>query len=63
MDPTLVRVAAVNGTKTLLINGTMDNGTDGTTTTSAAGSSKRTMVENAGFWVMGAVVGLTVWAL
>ena len=62
MDPTLVRVAAVNGTKSLLINGTMDNGTDGTAT-SAAGSSRRTMVENAGFWVVGAVVGLTVWAL
>lgn len=62
MDPTLVRVAPVNGTKSLLINGTLDNGTDGTAA-SAAGSSRRTMLENAGFWVVGAVVGLTVWAL
>jgi len=61
MDDTLVKVAVVNGTKTLVINGTLPNGTDAST--SAAGSSTRTLAENAGFWVVGAVVGLTVWAL
>ncbi|MCJ1246962.1 hypothetical protein MMC30_004173 [Trapelia coarctata] len=61
MDDTLVRVTVVNGTKTLVINGTLPNGTDGAT--SAAHSSTRTWAENSGFWVVGAVVGLTVWAL
>lgn len=63
MDDTLVRVAVVNGTKTLIINGTLPNGTDDSGATSAAGSSTRTLVENSGFWVVGVVVGLTVWAL
>ena len=61
MNSSLVTVSPVNGTKTVVINGTLPNGT---TTTSAAGPGvKQTLLESSGFWVVGAIVGYTVWLM
>ena len=64
------RITNVNGTKTLVLNGTLPNGTDnstnGTTTdpsASAAFGMRQMVLEGGGFWLMGAVVGATVWLL
>ena len=66
-NSTVARITNVNGTRTLVINGTLPNGTDdnGTTSTSAPTSAgyKQTVLEMSGFWVMGATVALTVWLL
>ena len=72
MNSTLVHVANVNGTKTLVINGTLPNGTDdGNSSTgnatssggSASSGSMRQVAELSGFWVVGAIVGATIWLL
>ncbi len=64
---TLIHVGNVNGTKTLIINGTLPNGTNGTedTTTSSttSGATRQDLLEYSGFWVVGAIVGATVWLL
>ncbi|MCJ1409046.1 hypothetical protein MMC19_003123 [Ptychographa xylographoides] len=63
-DTSLVRVAEVNGTKTLVINGTLPNGTDDSSTSGGAPVGYRQMMlEGSGFWVVGAVVGLIIWGL
>ena len=71
-NSSLARITNVNGTKTLVINGTLPNGTDNSSSgnSSASGSGTATsaglrqiVLESSGFWLMGAVVGLTVWAL
>ncbi|MCJ1374011.1 hypothetical protein MMC20_005241 [Loxospora ochrophaea] len=60
-NSTLVRVGVVNGTQTVIINGTLPNGTD---STSAAGPSLRqTALESSGFWLVGAIVASMVWLL
>ncbi|MCJ1476371.1 hypothetical protein MMC13_005037 [Lambiella insularis] len=61
LNDTLVRTAVVNGTKTLVVNGTLPNGTDNSGDTS--GGQRQTVLEGAGYWVMAAAVGMTVWAL
>ena len=60
MNSTLARVANVNGTQTLLINGTLPNGTtaDGTTTTT---SGAQAYAELSGWWMMVGIVTYTVW--
>ena len=64
LNTSLARIATVNGTKTLVINGTLPNGTDDSSSTSAAVRGVRqTLMEGTGFWLMGAVVGLIVWGL
>lgn len=70
-NSSLVHVGNVNGTKTIVINGTLPNGTDdsadnGTSTSSdsSTGAAARSVVvENAGFWVMGVTVAAMVWML
>lgn len=57
LDKDVVNVAEVNGTMTILINGTLP---DGTTAASAAGGSMRHMVEALGFWPAIAAVIATV---
>jgi hypothetical protein len=56
----LVNVANVNGTKTVVLNGTLPNGTDNS---SPSGAIKNIIIEDSGFWVIGAIVGATVWLL
>jgi len=53
-----VHIGNVNGTQTIIVNGTLPNGTDTT-----SGAAARHIVENSGFWVVGAIVGATVWLL
>ncbi len=70
LNETLVRISDVNGTRTLVINATLPNGTTapggedeegeitaGSTTSKAA----RTVLESAGWWVLVAIVSGTVW--
>ena len=64
------RITNVNGTKTLVLNGTLPNGTDNSTdggmtdpSASAAVGMRQMVLEGSGFWLMGAVVGATVWLL
>ena len=67
-NSTLIHIGMVNGTKTLIINGTLPNGTndtsnDTTSTTSGAGAAGQTLLEYSGFWLVSAIVGATVWLL
>ena len=64
-NSSLVHIGDVNGTKTIVLNGTLPNGTDNSTTSDSTTTSGavRTMVENSGYWVAGAIVGATVWLL
>jgi hypothetical protein len=61
LNQSLVTVADVNGTSTIVLNGTLPNGT--TTaggTEDAFSAGVRTAVEMSGYWVMVALVGFTV---
>lgn len=61
MNSTLARVTDLNGTRTLVVNGTLPNGTTaagGTTSASGAGSLR--LAELSGWWMMLAVVAATV---
>ena len=68
-NSTLVRVGPVNGTKTVVLNGTLPNGTDTsaaaatTTSTSTSGAVGRQVVDGSRVWVLGGVVGAAVWML
>lgn len=59
LNHTLVTVADVNGTSTILINGTLPNGTTaagGTESPNAAGDGLRAMLNLAGWWPVVATV-------
>jgi hypothetical protein len=64
-NSSIVRVADVNGTQTIYINGTLPNGTtadDGSSTSSSSASGPVAMVLHAsGYWVTVAVVVAAVW--
>ncbi|KAK3622628.1 hypothetical protein LTR56_022093 [Elasticomyces elasticus] len=60
-NKTVSRVANVNGTDTLLINGTLENGTGDATQSSAAGNLGQSFAEMSGFWIVVAGVGYTMW--
>jgi len=64
LNDTLIRVANVNGTNTLVINGTLPNGTtaSGGDVSPSAGT-KQIILEHGGYWVMGAIVCWTVFLL
>lgn len=59
-NTTVTRVANVNGTETIYINGTLPNGT--TASTSGAPASAVTLAHLSGYWVTVAVVAAAVWA-
>ena len=59
---TIARVANVNGTDTLVVNGTLPNDT-ADATTSAAGNYKQGLAEMSGFWLVIAGVVYTVWLM
>ena len=64
MNATLARVADVNGTSTLLVNGSLPNGTTasgGTDSDSAAGSLTQSLTEASGWYAIAAGVAYTVW--
>ncbi|KAK3627560.1 hypothetical protein LTR56_019144 [Elasticomyces elasticus] len=62
-NATVSRVAKVNGTDTLLINGTLENGTGDATQSSAAGSLNYRFAEMSGYWIVVAGVGYTMWLM
>jgi len=59
LNKSLVTVADVNGSSTILINGTLPNGTTASGGTSSAALG-RSMMEASGYWVVVALVGCTV---
>ena len=59
-NTTVSKRAVVNGTDTLLINGTLPNGTDAATASGAAGGYRQGLAEMSGFWVVIAGVGYAV---
>lgn len=68
LNKSLVNVGNVNGTKTIVLNGTLPNDTvaDASTSTGSASTSaanKQLLLETSGFWLLGAIVGATVWFL
>jgi hypothetical protein len=52
-------VADINGTSTIILNGTLPNGTTTAGGTENANGAQR-MLEASGYWVMIALVGCTV---
>ena len=62
-NQSLAKIETVNGTQTVVLNGTLPNGTDSTTSGAAGGMMRQTLAESSGFWVMGAIVGMIVWGL
>ncbi|KAL9636199.1 MAG: hypothetical protein Q9164_002975, partial [Protoblastenia rupestris] len=65
MNTSLVHIGDVNGTRTVVLNGTLPNGTKSTapTSTSKSASIRRSVLENSGFWLVGAIVGGIIWLL
>ncbi|ESZ91331.1 hypothetical protein SBOR_8272 [Sclerotinia borealis F-4128] len=61
LNKSLVNVADVNGTTTILINGTLPNGTTASGGTDSA--ARKTIAEGLGWWVMIAVVFATCFAI
>lgn len=60
LNKTIVNVAEYQGNMTILINGTLPNGTTAAAADSAAGDSLRSMAEAAGFWPVISLVLATV---
>lgn len=67
MNSSLVQIAPVNGTKTLIINGTLPNDTTNagvqSDPSSAASGFKQAVLEHSGYWLMVATVASTVWLI
>jgi hypothetical protein len=59
LNKTLVNVADINGSSTIVLNGTLPNGTTTSGGTEDANAGNR-MMEASGYWVMIALVGCTV---
>jgi hypothetical protein len=59
LNKSLVDVADINGTSTIVLNGTLPNGTTTSGGTENANAGNR-MIEASGYWVMIALVGCTV---
>ena len=68
LNKSLVNVENVNGTRTLVLNGTLPNGTDPSsastaTPTSAAAAIGRSTFESSGFCVLGGIVWSMMWLM
>ncbi|KAL9101270.1 MAG: hypothetical protein Q9163_003442 [Psora crenata] len=61
LNKSVVNVANINGSRTLVLNGTLPNGTDTTDETSAA--VRQSIISQPGFWVVSGIVGAMVWLL
>lgn len=62
MNHTLINVAEVNGTETLVLNGTLANGTTAPGGTDDAAGSLRAL-NQAGLWALAAAIGYAVMSL
>ena len=71
LNKSQINVANVNGTRTIVLNGTLPNGTDtsgASATTSSSpsptsGALARGLMESSGYWALGGIVGSMVWLL
>jgi len=61
LNKSLVNVVDVNGTSTIVLNGTLPNGTTTSGGSESASDAIKTIVEFSGYWVMIALVGCTVY--
>lgn len=62
LNRTLVNVASVNDTKSIVLNGTLPNGTD-TESTGTGARAHGMLLQASGIWVVGGIVAATVWLL
>jgi len=59
LNASIIQIADVNGTSTIVLNGTLEAGTtDGTG--DAASTATNNLIQVGGYWVMVALVGCTV---
>ncbi|TVY33936.1 hypothetical protein LSUB1_G007257 [Lachnellula subtilissima] len=63
LNTTLVNVADINGTSTIVLNGTLPNGTTASGGTESASGAVSTMSNLAGYWVMVVLVGCTAFLI
>ncbi|KAL9128469.1 MAG: hypothetical protein Q9217_002847 [Psora testacea] len=74
LNKSVVNVSNVNGSRTLVLNGTLPNGTDDSTEDSSTDSSsdsrpdtsaatRQSVIQVSGFWAVGGIVGAMVWLL
>lgn len=61
LNLSLVNVADINGTSTIVLNGTLPNGTTASGGTENASGAVRAVIDMSGYWVMIALVGATVY--
>jgi hypothetical protein len=61
LNLSLVNVADINGISTIVLNGTLPNGTTASGGTDDANAAGKSVVQGAGYWVMVAIVGVTVY--
>ena len=61
-NDSLVHIGNVNGSKTVVINGTLPNGTDDSASTTTNGASSQKVLEVSGFWLVIAIVAATVFS-
>lgn len=61
LNKSLVNVADINGTSTIVLNGTLPNGTTASGGTDNANAAMRSITQAGGYWVMIAIVGMTVY--
>lgn len=60
LNQTLITVADVNGTSTILLNGTLPNGTTASGGTESANAASQTVIQGSGYLLMTAIVGAIV---
>jgi len=63
LNLSVVNVADINGTSTIVLNGTLPNGTTAAGGTEDASGAARVVFEASGYWLMVALVGMTVYAV
>lgn len=65
LNESLIRISDVNGTRSIVLNGTLPNGTTapGGENDATSAGIRQAALENAGWWVAAAVVGATVWMI
>ena len=72
LNKSQINVANVNGTRTIVLNGTLPNGTDtdeatptssGTSSSPTSGAISRNIMESSGYLALGGIVGSMAWLL
>lgn len=64
LNSSLVHIGPVNGTQTVVLNGTLPNGTDTSASSSSSGGAiSQRVLELSGIWAIGGIVAATVMLL